>query len=92
MPSEVSMEQIVETVNRAVHEALPKALEGMPQVRAEYLSTEDAATYIGLSSFQLEQWRSQGGGPEFVKLSRLVRYPRKRLDEFMMSRLRDHTS
>jgi predicted DNA-binding transcriptional regulator AlpA len=82
---------IAEAVQRAIHDTLPKAIEGLRQTRTEYLPTEDAAIYLGLSSYLLEQWRSQGGGPRFVKLSRLVRYPRAELDSFMLSQLQDHT-
>lgn len=82
---------IAEAVQQAIRDTLPKAAQDLQQVRSEYLPTEDAATYLGLSSYQLEQWRSQGGGPRFVKLSRLVRYPRAELDSFMLSRLHNHT-
>jgi len=59
---------------------------------SEFMDTDAASAYISISTYQLEQWRSQGGGPRFVKLSRLVRYPRIELNRFMLARLQDHTA
>jgi len=92
MLTEHFMSQLTEAVQRAIACILPKAVESLRPVRAEYLPTEDAATYLGLSSYLLEQWRSKGGGPRFVKLAKLVRYPRTELDSFMLSRLQEHTA
>ncbi len=39
-----------------------------------YLSTEQAAFYLGLSPRKLEALRSRGGGPRFRRHCRFVRY------------------
>lgn len=49
----------------------------------EYLTTQQAAAYLGVSKPRLEIWRCRGGGPRFSKIGRIVRYKRTDLDEFM---------
>jgi len=49
----------------------------------EYLNTQKAADYLGVSRQFLEISRCKGVGPTFIKLSRLVRYKRNDLDEWM---------
>jgi len=39
-----------------------------------FLSTEQAAFYLGLSARKLQQMRSDGSGPPFRRHSRFVRY------------------
>ncbi len=59
----------------------------------EYLNTRQAAAYLGVSRQFLEIARHRGaGGPEYVKLARLVRYRRLDLDAFMEAHLRRHTA
>jgi hypothetical protein len=53
-------------------------------VTAEYLTTREAAAYLGFSHITLEIWRCKGGGPLFSKLRNgAVRYSRAALDAFM---------
>jgi hypothetical protein len=40
----------------------------------------------------LQRWRLEGGGPLFVKVGRLVRYPRSDLDAWMATRIYTSTS
>ena len=48
-----------------------------------------AAKVLGVSVRTLEKWRSEGGGPKFVKMShRCVRYRMCDLQEFQESHLR----
>jgi hypothetical protein len=49
----------------------------------EYLDTEGAAEFVGLSKQQLELWRTQRQGPRFVKIGRAVRYAIADLRDFM---------
>jgi hypothetical protein len=39
-----------------------------------YLSTSEAANYLGISAAKLEQLRVRGGGPSYSKLGRRVIY------------------
>lgn len=57
-----------------------------------YLKTPAAALYIGVSEAWLEKKRVTGGGPVYIKNSRLVSYRRSDLDEFMSARARRSTS
>lgn len=54
-----------------------------PSSTPEYLNTQQAADYLGVSHQFLEISRCKGGGPPFIKLSRLVRYKKCDLDEWM---------
>ena len=55
------------------------------------LDTTEAARYTGLKKSTLDQWRSRGEGPKFVKLGRAVRYRRADLDEWIDSRVQQST-
>jgi excisionase family DNA binding protein len=58
----------------------------------DVLTTRQAASYLKLASETLEQMRTAGGGPPFVKLARMVRYRRTDLDSWLSERLRNNTS
>lgn len=58
-----------------------------------YLSTKEAAAYLGISSRWLENLRQIGGGPEYHKLSRYkVTYAIRDLDAWAMQFRRRNTS
>ena len=65
-----------------------RAKKGSP-----FLSTEQAAFYLGLSARKLEQMRAAGTGPSFRRHSRYVRYHIEDLDSWSRDsgrkRLRD---
>jgi excisionase family DNA binding protein len=56
------------------------------------LRTVPAADYVGVSPQYLEKLRVTGGGPEFVKLGRAVRYEKDALDRWIASNRRRSTS
>lgn len=60
-------------------------------IQPEYLNTQQAAIYLGMSKQTLEIWRCHGCGPEFHKLSQMVRYKRSTLDEFMNTKIKTNT-
>lgn len=76
---------------RAAAEAVSRALSTRLPA-PEYLNTEQAAAYLGLSRQYLEIKRCRGGGPRFVKLGSAVRYKRSELDKYMQARERRSTS
>ena len=56
------------------------------------LKTPQAALYLGLAVSTLNKWRCHGGGPQFIKLGRSVRYRRDDLDVFVEARRKSSTS
>jgi hypothetical protein len=56
------------------------------------LDENAAAEFLHLSAKTLRKWRCVGGGPEFIKVDRLVRYQRSGLDHFVRARTRSSTS
>lgn len=57
------------------------------------ISTEKAAEYLGgLKPNTLENWRSRGVGPRFIKIGRLVRYSIDDLDAYLEAHSRQSTS
>lgn len=50
---------------------------------SQTLTTEEAAKYLGVGSGTLQNWRSQGRGPKFLKIGRAVRYHKETLDRFL---------
>ncbi len=47
------------------------------------LTTEQVAKEINVTKPFLEQLRSDGGGPEFIKVARLVRYRRSAIERWL---------
>lgn len=41
---------------------------------AKYLNVKDAAAFLAYSKSSLDKLRCYGGGPEFIRLGRAVRY------------------
>ena len=58
----------------------------------EYLTTTQAAAYLGMSRQWLEIGRHKGYGPPYIKLGRAVRYKRSALDNWMTDRQQLHTA
>ena len=56
-----------------------------------FLDTPEAADYLGVQRSTLEAWRCRGGGPNFVKLGRLVKYRQTDLDNFIEARVKTNT-
>jgi predicted DNA-binding transcriptional regulator AlpA len=51
-----------------------------------------AAEYLGISRKTLDNWRTTGRGPRFLKLGSRVLYPVVELDAFKAANLRSSTS
>ena len=47
---------------------------------SSWLTTREAAAYLGLGKSTLEIWRMEGKGPQFTKAGGRVRYNRAELD------------
>ena len=56
------------------------------------LTTPEAAEILGLRAGTLEAWRVRGGGPNFLRLGRAIRYRREDLLAFMEASVRASTS
>lgn len=56
------------------------------------LNTPQAANKMGLKPGTLEAWRVHGGGPEYVKLGKAVRYSQEAIDAFLAAHTRTNTS
>jgi predicted DNA-binding transcriptional regulator AlpA len=59
---------------------------------ARFLDNREAAAYLNLSPRTLEKLRSQGGGPQFRKFRRRVRYAVSDLELWANARIYDSTS
>lgn len=56
----------------------------MPKMDPDAACTEmQAASFLNVSVRTLQAWRIRGGGPDFVKHGRLVRYQRRALVAFL---------
>jgi len=56
-----------------------------------FLTTPEAAKFIGLKPATLEVWRVYGRGPVFLKFGRSVRYDMKDLERWIDDQARTHT-
>ena len=59
---------------------------------SQYLNTKQAATYLGFSTQYLEIARHKGGGPQYIKLAKAVRYRLADLDAWMANHIQQHTA
>jgi hypothetical protein len=55
------------------------------------LNENQAADFLGVSVRTLQAWRVRGGGPQYVKFGRAVRYQRRHLLEFQKTHTRAST-
>jgi len=54
--------------------------------------TPAAAAYLGIQPSTLEQWRWTGGGPNYLKLGKFVRYRQSDLDDYLVKRVFSSTT
>lgn len=65
----------------------------MTESKLDVLMTEkEVAALICITPRALQNWRLRGGGPEYIKIGRLVRYQRRDVEAFIQERKRKHTS
>lgn len=57
---------------------------GATQFTSPWLTTDQAADYLSVSTGTLYNWRSQGRGPRYNTVGRIVRYHRDQLDAFLI--------
>jgi hypothetical protein len=70
----------------------PSATAGPARPGSPFLTTVQAADYVGLSPRTLEKMRVLGGGPRYRKHGRYVRYHIDDLNAWSSSRTHDSTS
>jgi hypothetical protein len=56
------------------------------------LDPQATATFLNVSTSWLAKARVEGSGPEFVKIGRLVRYPKSSLLKFIRAQSRTSTA
>ena len=57
------------------------------------LTEKETAKILGFSIRTLQKWRSNGGGPRFVRVSaRAIRYRREDLEQWIEDRVRTSTA
>ena len=56
------------------------------------MNVKDAAQYLGVHFTTLNTWRSEGGGPRYMKLGTRVVYDSADLDRWMEQRKQSSTS
>jgi excisionase family DNA binding protein len=56
------------------------------------LRTEQAAKILDVTKSTLECWRCRGGGPQFVRYGRAIRYREEDLERFIESKVQRNTS
>jgi predicted DNA-binding transcriptional regulator AlpA len=64
-------------------EELIQSEEELVNKFGELITPEEAGDFLNISESTLANWRSSGGGPKFVKLGRVVRYPISFIDEYL---------
>ena len=64
----------------------------MPTPPYEFLTAEQLAEKLRMSTSTLAKWRVFGGGPPYTKLGRRVVYRSDHLQKWLDDRVRRHTS
>jgi excisionase family DNA binding protein len=61
-----------------------------------YLTSQEAAEYLGVTDRAMIEWRRRGGGPPYVRLggsrSGRVRYDVREIDAWMRAQTHAHTA
>jgi predicted DNA-binding transcriptional regulator AlpA len=57
-----------------------------------HLTTEEVANRYQISEIMVKRWRTNGGGPRFLKIGRRVVYPLSELEAWEKTQLRRNTS
>jgi hypothetical protein len=70
----------------------PLAGNGQLRPSSEHLSSHQGAAYLNLSPSMMAKMRCLGGGPEYLKFGRAVRYAREALDAWAHARVARNTS
>ncbi len=55
-------------------------------------TVREAASYLGLAESTLNKWRCIGGGPEYLKMGKSVRYRVADIHDWLDANKRAHTS
>ncbi|MDM4767279.1 hypothetical protein [Pelomonas sp. SE-A7] len=92
MPRHITQKSAQAADHAAVSRQDEIADTGAAKWTREVFDTEGAAAYLKVSRQLLELLRVTGGGPRYVKLTRLVRYRKAALDEWLVDNERAHTS
>ena len=58
----------------------------------QLMTEKEVAGLICITPRALQNWRLRGGGPEYVKIGRSVRYQRSDVIKFIEERKRKHTA
>lgn len=66
----------------------PKDLPDSAKLLEDHLTPEETSEVLGISTTTLCNWRSQGKGPDYVKIGRIVKYPVDGLREFLKGQRR----
>lgn len=64
----------------------------MKEVITKHLTTNELAERWGLHPGTLENWRSLGGGPKFLKIGRKVVYRIEEIEKFEAAQLKKNTA
>jgi hypothetical protein len=76
-------------MRRRIRELLKQKLEVRVPESAGLLTSFEVARSLRVSRYTLSDWRKNGGGPPFLRLSRqTVRYPRRAFERYMRQHLR----
>lgn len=68
------------TLDSGSHDALDAA-----STKQRWLTTEQLATHLSVSTVTLKLWRARARGPRFHKIGRKVRYERADVDAWLAS-------
>lgn len=61
-------------------------------MKTKLVSTNEAASILGVKRNTLEGWRTRGVGPKFRKIGSLVRYAETDIEEYLEAQTRRSTS
>lgn len=86
--AELAADKVISRIDDRVRQLVADALGG--GAAGTFLSTREVAAETGLSVATLENWRTRGIGPQWVKAgSRRVLYRRDELDRWLKSGRRE---
>ena len=63
---------------------MAKAKQQVKESKPSYMTTYEAADFLGFTAGTLRVWRSQGKGPNYYKVGSTVRYEMDDLEALLM--------
>ncbi len=83
----------MESIDIPTYTIAAGAMPPAPQAAPDVMTTDEVARYLGINKKTLDRLRGRGDGPRYLRLtSKIIRYRRADVEEFLETRVRTNTA